>query len=218
MTVLGRLKRILQAALGDLVEKASDPELELAQFVDEAEVSLGEVRAEIEEAELRRGRAERQLADRRRDVDARMVEAEKHAARDEDEAAKRALLHHHEALDEVDSCEERLAEAELSLATLRKDEAALQRKVKEARLEQKRLSAKLRRAESEKRASAALGGDERGEKARGRVGERIVETEAAGEARRQVEGESIGSQFAEIEAPALDDELAALKRRVKKAQ
>ena len=44
--MLKRLKRFLQAAVGDLVERAGDPELELARFVEEVEMSLGEVRAE----------------------------------------------------------------------------------------------------------------------------------------------------------------------------
>lgn len=217
MTVLARLRRLLQAALGDLVDRAKDPELELARFVEEVEISLGEVRAEIEEAELRRGGAECQLGDCRRDADGRMAEAEKHAARDEDEAAKKALRRYHEVQDEIASCEERLAEAELSLATLRKDEAGLETKLKEARLEQRRLSAKLRRAEAEKRASAVLDAGKRADIVKGRVGERIIETQSAGEARREVETDSIESQFARIEAPSLDEELAALKRRVKKA-
>ena len=214
--MLERLKRILQAVLGDIVERAKDPELALSRFVEEVEISLGDVRAEIEEAELRRGRVERQLADRRREAGEWMAKAEQHAAGDEDDAAKRALSRYHEAQDEAAGCEERLAEAELTLETLRKDEASLETKLKEARLEQKRLSARLRRAEAEKRSAAALGGGASGAKAAGQVGERITETQADGEARREVEGESVERQFSDLDAPTLAEELAALKRRVKK--
>ncbi len=217
MSMLKRLGRILEATVGDLIDRARDPELELARFVDDVEMSLGEVRAALEEANLRRGRLAEQAAQCTDAVGRWMSKAEQAAARDEDDLAKEALAQHHEALEEAEGCEERLAEAELAVATLRRDEAALEEKLQEARLERKRLSAKLRRAEEGKRASAALTGSDRDSGAADRVREQIMDTEAASEAAREVQAESVDAQFAGLRKhPSLDDELAQLKKRVKK--
>jgi phage shock protein A len=56
MNTFSRIKRILQATIDDIIEKARDPEMELARFVEDVEVRLGEVRAERIEVELRRRR------------------------------------------------------------------------------------------------------------------------------------------------------------------
>ena len=123
--MLGRLKRILQAAVEDLVDKARDPELELARFVEEVELSLGEVRGERTEADLRCARLATRSAEHRAAADEWMSKAEEAAARDEDDLAREALRRHYEAREEAQSCQERLVEAQLSLTTLRKDEAEL---------------------------------------------------------------------------------------------
>jgi len=216
MNALGRIKRILRAAVQDVIRKATDPEFELAKFVEKAELSLGEVRAELEEAELRRDALQRGVAEERTSAQGWMEKAERAAADDQDEAAKEALRRHRKARDEAESCEERLAEAELSVATLRKDEAELEQKLREAQLEQKRLSTKLRRAEAEGRAGAVLFEAEDDADAPRRTEEKIMDTGAAGEARREVHEGSVEARFRELSAPpSLDEELAELKRRVK---
>ena len=215
--MIERLKRLLQAAISDLVDKAVDPELELARFVERVELSLDEIRAEQEEARLRRTRLADQLSEHRRIAADWMSKAEKAAARDDDDKAKQALRAHHSAQAEVESCRERVAESELALATLREDEAALEKKLKEARLEQKRLSAELRRAEAEKRSSAALAAGDQKAGASDDVRGRIMDAQAASETAREVHAESDDAAFAQLhDNGSLDEELEALKRRVKK--
>jgi phage shock protein A len=217
MRALGRIKRILQAVVKDIIRKASDPELELAKFVEKAELSLGEVRAELEEAELRRDALKRDAVEQRRSAGQWMEKAEQAAAADQDEEAKQALRQHRQASDEAESSEERLAEAELTIATLRRDEAELEQKLREAQLEQKRLSIKLRRAEAEERAGAVLFRSEGGGGPAEETRERILKAEAASEALREVHKGSVETEFREVGAPAsLDEELAKLKRRLKR--
>jgi len=217
MGMIGRLKRILKAVVADIVEKARDPELELARFVEEVEMSLGEVRTEAEEVRLRRDRLARLAAENQVAAEEWMAKAESAAGRDEDDVAREALRRHHEAHDEMESCRERMNQAEEALRTLQEDETALRRKLAEAREERKRLTARLRRAESEKHAGAALADADRPSEAADRVREEILDMQSEGEATRQVHAESIEAQFAQIDAgPSLEEELTALKERVKK--
>ena len=214
--MLRRLKMLLQAAIDDIVAKASDPELELARFVEEVEVSLGEIRAELEEAQLRRTELVCRAAEYRRTADEWMKKAEAAAARDEDGPAKEALRGRREALVEAGGCDERAVQAELTLAALHKDEEQLERKLAEARREQKRLSAEMRRAEAQKRAGEALADSDKDAPAVDRMRGQVMETEAAGEAVHEVEAVGLDAELARLDdGPSLDDELAALKRRLK---
>jgi phage shock protein A len=217
MRALGRIKRILQAVVKDIIRKASDPELELAKFVEKAELSLGEVRAELEEAQLRREATRSEAEEHRHSASQWMEKAEQTAGADRDEEAKEALRRHRQASDEAESSEERLAEAELTMATLRRDEAELEQKLREAQLEQKRLSSKLRRAEAEQRAGALLFSSEGGSLPAEGTREKIMEAEAAGEALREVHKSSAEGGLRELQpSPSLDEELAKLKRRLKR--
>jgi phage shock protein A len=217
MDALGRIKRILQAVVQDIIRNATDPELELATFVEKAELSLGEVRAELEEAGLRRDALKREAVEQRQAASQWMEKAERAAAADRDDAAKEALRRHRQVSEDAEASEERLAEAELTVATLRKDEAELEHKLREAQLEQKRLSIKLRRAEAEQRAAGLLHGSEGGGGAVQETQERVRKAEAAGEALREVHRESLEGGLRELEAPAsLEEELAKLKRRIRR--
>lgn len=217
--MLGRLRRILESAIRDLVEKSGDPELELGEFVGEVELGLGEVRAQLEESGSRRDVLASRAAENERAAAEWMGRAERAAGRDEDELAKEALRLYHEAAVEAESAAERVAEAELEIATLRRDEAELEKKLTEVRLEQRRLSAKLRRAEAERRGGAAVTEGDIQPRSAEVMRERIAEEESVGEAAREVHGESIEAQFAELErGPSLDEELAELKKRVKSKQ
>ncbi len=217
MNTFSRIKRIIQAAIGDIVEKARDPELELAQYVEDVELRLGEVRAERKEVEARRAHLAVQAAEYRRSAEEWMAKTEAAAARDEDDLAREALRRHHVARRELASYEERLAEADAALAPLRRDEEELEEKLKEAREEQRRLSMKLRRAEAERESAAALTGAGRPTTAKDRVREKIMDAEAESEARRELYAESPEGRIGAREAHgSLDEELAEIKRKVKK--
>jgi len=217
MDALGRIKRILQAVVQDIIRNATDPELELAKFVEKAELSLGEVRAELEEAVLRRDALKQEAVEQRQAAAQWMDKAERAAAADRDDEAKEALDRHHQANEDAEGSEERLAEAELTVATLRKDEAELEHKLREAQLEQKRLSIKLRRAEAEQRAGALLLGSEAGGGPAEQTQERIRKAEAESDALREVHKGSLEAELRALGAsPSVDEELAKLKRRVKR--
>jgi colicin import membrane protein len=217
MDALSRIKRILQAVVQDIIRNATDPELELAKFVEKAELSLGEVRAELEEAGLRRDALKREAVEQRQAATQWMEKAERAAAAERDDAAKEALRRHRQAGEDAEGSEERLAEAELTVATLRKDEAELEHKLREAQLEQKRLSIKLRRAEAEQRAAGLLFRSEEGGGPAQETQERIRKAEAAGEALREVHQGSREAGLHELGAPAsVDEELAELKRRLRR--
>jgi len=214
--MLKRLRRLLQATIQDLVQKAGDPELELLEFVEDVELSLGEIRAEIEDTTLRARRLAAEAVEHQVSEGEWMAKAEHAAARDEDEVAKDALRCLHLARGKAEACSRQIVEAEASLATLRRDQGALEEKLEEARVELRAVSARLRRAEAERRsavASSQRGGDKH---AADRVHELVMETEAEGEAIRQVASESPDNQFSELDGGgSLDEELAALKRKVK---
>jgi phage shock protein A len=219
MNTFSRIKRILQATIDDIIEKARDPEMELARFLEDVELRLGEVRAERIEVELRRSHLSAKAAEQRHSAEEWMTKAERAAALNEDDLAKEALRRYHRAHEEGEGCNERLAEVQRTLETLLKDEAELEEKLKEARLEQKSLSMKLRQAESEKRSAAALMGADSATAAQDRMHGKIMDEEALSEAMRDTHSESLDAQLAALEKhPSLDDELANIKQRIRKGE
>ena len=217
MSTLNRIKRIVKAAVAEIIEKADDPELALSRFVEDCEMALAEVRAEIEEASIRRGTLAEQVAEHRYSTQDWMARAEQAAARDQDELAKEALRCYHADEDLAQSCADQLAEVESLLTTLRADADHLVQKLDHALRDQKRLSARLRRAEAEKRSGSVLIRADRGGSPHDRVRAQILDAEAAGDAAREIHDESVDAQFDSLtQRLSLDQELAALKQRVKK--
>jgi phage shock protein A len=217
MDLLKRVKRTLKATIYDLMERAEDPELELAKFVEACEVALGELRAEIEGAQLRRDGLIRELADHRITADDWMAQAERSAGEDRKDAALEALRCRRQTLEAVRTAEEGLADTDSLLAALHGDAEALEEKLKNTLQEQKRLSIRLRGAEADKRVGAVLGRPDRSEAIREKLQERIFAGQAVGEASRQMFRNTPEARFRELEAqPSLEDELAELMKKVKK--
>jgi phage shock protein A len=217
MSTLNRIKRIVKAAVAEIIEKADDPELALSRFVEDCEMALAEVRAEIQAASIRRGNLADQAAEHRFSAQDWMARAEQAAARDQDELAKEALRRYHADDDSAQSCADLLGEVESLLTILRKDADYLAQKLDHARQEQKRLSARLRRAEAEKRSGSVLIRADREGLPHDRVRTQILDAEAAGDAAREVHNESAEARFDSLtQRLSLDQELAALKQRVKK--
>ena len=217
MDLLKRIKRILKATLHDLMERAEDPELELAKFVEACELALGELRAEIEDAQLRRDRLIRELADHRKTAEDWMARAERSAGEDRKDAALEALRYRRQTLEAVRAAEEGLADTDPLLAALHGDAEALEEKLKNTLQEQKRLSIRLRGAEADKRVGAVLGRPDRSEAIREKMQERIFAGQASGEAGRQMFRNTPEARFRELEAqPSLEDELAELMKKMKK--
>lgn len=217
MDLLKRVKRILKATLHDLMERAEDPELELAKFVETCELALGELRAEIEGAQLRRDRLIHELADHRKTANDWMARAERSAGENRKDSALEALRCRREALEEVRVAEEGVAETESLLAALHGDAAALEEKLRNTLQEQKRFSVRLRGAEADKRVGAVLGRPDRSEAIREKVQERIFAGQAAGEAGRQMFRNTPEARFRALDdQPSLEDELAELMKKVEK--
>ena len=217
MDILQRVKRILKATLHDVTEKTEDPELELAKFVEACELALGEVHAEIEDAQLRSDRLAQELSGHRQTADEWMARAEQSAAEGLKEAALEALSRRRAALREVSVDDENLAAAAALLATLHEDASALEEKLKLALQEQKRISVQLRGAEADKRVGEVLGRPDRSESIREKVQERIFQGQAAGEAGRKMFRDTPEARFQALDDQvSLEEELAALMEKVKK--
>ncbi len=215
--MLERLRRLLSSTIHDLVEAARDSELELARLVDQLEVSLGEVRSEKAETQSRHRHLLSELAEHDSAAEDLMKKAEKAVTSGQDDLAKEALQRRRQRMAQADNCKERLAEAEKALATLGRDEVLLETKLREARFEEKRLAARLRRAESEKHAADAITRVETRGKATEGVEDEIVTLEAEGEAIRQVGELSVENEFRNLESSrSVEDELEAIKKRLKK--
>lgn len=219
MDILKRVKRILKATIHDLTERTEDPELELAKFVEACELALGELHAEIEDAQLRSDRLAQELSGYRQTADEWMARAERSAAEDRKEAALEALRRRRETLQEVSAAEENLAAAGALLATLHDDASALEKKLKQALQEQKRLSVQLRGAEADSRVGAVLGRPDRSESIREKVQERVFQGQAIGEVGRKMFRDTPEARFQALDDQiSLEEELAALMEKVKRTK
>jgi phage shock protein A len=213
----------IRSNLNELVSRAEDPEKMLNQVIYDMQVQLVEAKKQTALVIADERRLHRQTQDAQRQVDAWERKAMLAVRAGDDNLARAALRRKAEHDELATLFNEQWQAQRTSADQLRCALHGLSGKIEEANRQRGVLIARQRRAQAQRMiaqtlsnisAASPLGVLERMEA-------RIVQTEAEAEAYADMSGAlepSLEAQFRALEAANVDDELAALKRRMALAE
>jgi phage shock protein A len=216
MGLFRRVGDIISANLNDLVERFEDPEKMLKQAIREMERAIGQARREVVRAVASEKLARKQLAHDERQAEEWQTRAVTALKAGEERTARTALVRKHETLKVVAALRDHLIVSSETAQTLRRQLAAMEVKLAEARRQLETFVARQRVAEVrarlqssfESRAGSA-GAFARFDELQGRVERMEAEAEALGELERTDEADALP-----LEDPAVEAELTALKTKI----
>jgi len=234
MAIFKRIRDIIAASVNDLLAKAEDPEAAAAQMIREMEESIVALRKEAASAIASHKMLERSLEKATGEIATWRENAELAVRESKDDLARKALGRKKDAEALAGEIESQLAESSRLVGKLKGELARVEDKVQEARAKRETLVTKKRLAECRRDLVRSVEGARRRLPGAGGFGEIIdgfdkleekiereaAELEAARELDEELSGErggrTLAGEFDEMKRKKdLDEELAALKKRVK---
>lgn len=215
-----RVSTVVSSELNTLLDKAEDPVKMLDQFMRDMAEDIHEVEAAVAKQIANEKMLKRKADDAQAMVDKRQSQAEKALAADDEDLARRALQ------DKADH-EKQATMLKESWTRAKKDSDMLRDKLDEMKKEYQDMKLKKdglkARAESAKtrtkmnRTMSSIGSDE----SRGgfeRMEEKVMRFEAEAETSDDLSksSRSLDDEFEDLEDSEVDDELAALKKKMGK--
>ncbi|TQV76525.1 phage shock protein PspA [Aliikangiella marina] len=220
MSVFKRFSDIVNSNVSAMLDKAEDPEKLVRMIIAEMESTLFDVRTQSAKTIAEKKEMERQLQNLKSEVDLWQGRAEKALDKNREDLAKQALQEKHRIEAAVEAQEKELKDLDGALLRLEQDVSKLQVKLNEAIARRDALVARhdtvkstihARRKIDDSAINEALSKFERFEK-------RMDELEAEVEAMDLGRNVSLSQQIDSLgDDEALDAELEALKKKVKKS-
>jgi phage shock protein A len=229
MAIFKRIRDIIAASVNDLLAKAEDPEAAAAQMIREMEESIVALRKEAASAIASHKMLERRLEKATGEVDSWRENAELAVRESKDDLARKALARKKDAEALAGQIESQLAESSRLVGRLKGELARVEDKVQEARAKRETLVTKKRLAECRRDLVRSVEGARRlpgtggfgdiidgFDKLEEKIEREAAELEAARELDEELGGRTTAGEFDEMKRKKdLDEELAALKKRVK---
>lgn len=215
-----RMADILRSNIGELLDRAEDPEKMIRQMVREMEEAVNKATASVGTAVANQKRLERQYNEKQNQTAEWQQKAERAVEAGQDDLARRALERKAVLQQAADDLAPALEESKQTADQLREQLRELKTKLEEARTRQGTLVARHRAAEARKRLAQSISG--LGNDAFSsfeRFEQKISSTEAEADAHTEIAGEmtDIEKEVRQMEnGKRVEDELAALKSRLQK--
>ena len=220
MTIFSRLSDIVNANLNSLLDRAEDPTKLIRLVIQEMEDTLVEVRSGAVRVIAERKELERRIATMTRERDEWARKAEFALSRDREDLARGALMAKAQIVLSLTEAQAHLASIAEGLEAQNADIAKLQAKLADAKTREKLLHNRRNTAQAQLKLRGKLH-DVRVNDAFtkfDRVEQALDEMEGKVEAYDLGQTKTLADEFADLEAGhAVEDELAALKARVKPA-
>ncbi len=219
MGVLDRMSQILRANIGDLLNRAEDPEKMLNQILRDMEDALKQGQAQVAEQIAQEKLIQADWEEAKRDADEWNKKAELAVAKGKDDLAREALRRAGDYTEQAAIYEKQWSVQEQAVKKLKADLAALQSRYDEARRNKEMLITRAKRTAAQKHiatASAKLSSVDYSSELN-RMERRIQEEEARVAASEEIKASSIDEQFKALgDDDAVEEQLAALKKRLGK--
>ncbi|WP_163538118.1 PspA/IM30 family protein [Gracilibacillus sp. YIM 98692] len=215
-----RVKTVVSSELNTLLDKAEDPVKMLDQFMRDMESDIREVESAVAKQIANEKMLKRKYDDAQALVDKRQNQAEKAIEAGNEDLARRALEDKKDQQAQADSMKEAWERAKTDADQLREKLDEMKKEYQEMQLKKDSLKA---RAESAKtrtkmnRTMSSIGNDE-SKKGFERMEEKVMQFEAEADTSEDLSAasKSIDDEFEELEKDDVDDELAALKKKMGK--
>jgi len=220
MKLFSRASDILNSNINAMLDKAENPEKMVRAMIAEMEGTLFEVRRESAATINSKKKMERNLKNLQQEIETWQQRAEKALARDREDLAKLALVEKHRVEEACSAQQQELAKVEHAVERLDHDISRLQSQLDQAIARRDAIllrhrtvvsTVNVRRFNEDNKIEKALGRFEQFEA-------RIDQLESELEAMELGQNPGLAAQIDNLEKEqALQDELEALKQKVKKA-
>src|SRR5580658_6340730 len=221
MGIFSRLAQLIKSNLNDLISRSEDPEKMLNQVVLDMSNQLTEAKKQVATSIA----DEKRLAKQLEQETANAAEWERRAMMalraGNEELAKEALARKKEHDQLAATFKDQWGKQKAAVDQLKKALRLLNDKIEEAKRKKNVLIARKKRAEAQKSIQETMSGlrdqsaFETFDRMAGKIGQMEAEAEAAGEIQEEFTGDSLSSQFSNLEKTAgADEDLLALKRKM----
>ncbi len=219
MGIFSRTRDIVAANMADLLEKAEDPAKMIRMIILEMEETLVEVRASAARTIADQKEIRRHVVKLDQLQDSWTEKAELALSKDREDLAKAALVERQKAADMADQLKIEVNVLDDALRASEEDIAKLQAKLREARTKQNNVATRLESANNRVRLREMYAGPKTHEAFSrfDQLERRVDDAEGRAEAMGLGVVKTLEDEIAELrQSDRVDEELAALKRRLNK--
>jgi len=220
MGIFSRFTDIVNSNINNLLDKAEDPKKMVRLIIQEMEDTLVEVRSSSAKAIADKKELIRQVSYFEKEVDQWQNKAELALSKEREDLARAALMEKKKAAQSAQALLDELHHVEDHISKLQSEVAQLQDKLNDAKSRQKAILIREKTASSRLKIKENIHGN-RVNDALNRFDhyERKIDDIEAQIESYDVGSKSLANEIAELETDAkVDDELAALKAKMKKNQ
>jgi len=201
MALMERVGTLLRANLNDLVDRAEDPEKMVKQVILDMENQLMQVKTQVAISIADLHLLERRHGENTKKTEEWMRKAELAVTKQQDDLARAAIERSLDSRQLAQGFEEQIADQKAQVDNLKSALRKLETKLAEARAKSDLLRARHRRAKAAGDAAtahSAIGGQS-ASSVWDRMNQKVNRTEAIGQARAELLGDSVDDRFAAIE-------------------
>ncbi len=219
MGILQRITMLARANINALLDKAEDPEVMIEQILRDMKESYHEAKVQVTAA-ITEEKKLKQKAGENADLAARwMQKAELAVNAGDDDLAREALKRKQDYDGMAKSFQAQWEEQVKAVTELKEALTELESKIAEAERKKDMLIARSKRAKATKQIHETMAGISKNSafEAFDRMEDKVEHTEAQAQAAKEVDTDTLEEKFARLEGDRnVDDELSALKTRLKK--
>lgn len=220
MGIFKRLSDIIKANINDLLNRAEDPEKMLNQMLIEMREQLADAKRQVAVAIADEKKLRRQLDQQTQDAQLWEQRAMAALQAGKEDLAKQAIARRNESQSTAQQYQEQWQKQAEAVETLKTALRGLNSKIEEAKRKKDILIARKKRAEAQKQIQETLQGigDHSAFATFDRLEQKVLQAEAEADAsvdlNAELSGTDLEQQFAELDSPSLDTDLAELRARM----
>ncbi len=212
--LLDRVRDIIRANVGDIVNRAEDPEKALDQMIADMNENLVKVRQAAALAIAAQNRLQAEYEQRLKAVQDWQRRAELAVDRGDDDLARQALTKKLQYQHEADQLRASVEAQSSHLDELRSSVQALEARIQQTIVQRNQLIARYRTAQVSQKLDQELAKTGDVTSILGRLEAKTVDAEAQAAAYHELSRDSLEERFAQLEqGSSVEDELAALKQQ-----
>ncbi len=215
-----RVKTVVDSELNALLDKAEDPVKMLDQFMRDMESDIREAEAAVAKQIANEKMLQKKYEEAQKMVEKREEQALKAVESGNDDLARRALEDKKLHTQTAETLKESYERAKLDSETVRKKLDEMKAEYYQMKLKKDSLKARAESAKAKTKMNRTLSGIGTDESKRGfeRMEEKVLQFEAEAETSEDLRSsnKSLDDEFESLEKSDVDDELAALKRKLGK--
>ncbi|QDP40858.1 PspA/IM30 family protein [Radiobacillus deserti] len=215
-----RVSTVVSSELNAMLDKAEDPVKMLDQFMRDMESDIREVESSVAKQIANEKMLKRKYEDALSIVEKRQDQAEKAIEAGNDDLARRALEDKKDHQEQADSFQASWERAKADADTLRSKLDEMKKEYQEMKLKKDSLKARAETAKTKTKINRSMSSIGNDESKRGfeRMEEKVMQFEAEAETSEDLSAasKSLDDEFEALEDNGVDDELAALKKKLGK--